>query len=92
MECCESGDDLKQGKGLISTQVHSLTLRAILTPIMAGNTVVLKTSEITPYTQSLWAELLQASGLPSGVLEVVHISTDTAPQRIAQLVSDQRVR
>ncbi|WWD19969.1 hypothetical protein CI109_104442 [Kwoniella shandongensis] len=41
--------------------VHLLTARAIITPLIAGNTVILKTSEHTPYTQTLWAELLHVN-------------------------------
>lgn len=59
-------------------QAHLLTSRAIVTPLLAGNTVVLKTSEITPHTQCLWAELLFAAGLPRSCLSVVHIATEDA--------------
>ncbi|KAL1405717.1 hypothetical protein Q8F55_007387 [Vanrija albida] len=72
--------------------VQVLTMRATVTPLLAGNTVVFKTSETTPYTQYIWAELLYAAGLPRNALTVVHVATEDAPALTAQLVSDRRVR
>lgn len=40
--------------------------------IAAGNTVVAKPSEITPYTAYLLSELAIEAGLPKGVLNIVH--------------------
>lgn len=40
--------------------------------IVAGNTVVAKPSEITPYTAYLLSELAIEAGLPKGVLNIVH--------------------
>ena len=40
--------------------------------LAAGNTVVAKPSEVTPYTASLLAEILDEVGLPAGVLNIVH--------------------
>jgi aminomuconate-semialdehyde/2-hydroxymuconate-6-semialdehyde dehydrogenase len=40
--------------------------------LAAGNTVVAKPSEITPYTAHLLAELCVEAGLPAGVLNIVH--------------------
>ncbi|AKQ46841.1 2-hydroxymuconic semialdehyde dehydrogenase [Rufibacter radiotolerans] len=40
--------------------------------LAAGNTVVAKPSEITPYTAHLLAELCLEAGLPAGVLNIVH--------------------
>src|ERR687887_542867 len=45
--------------------------------IVAGNTFVLKPSQRTPLTSVRLAELLQESGLPDGVLEVVHGAKET---------------
>lgn len=72
--------------------VHLLTLRAIITPLLTGNTVVLKTSEITPGSQALWAELLYEAGVPRTALSVVHAAPDEAPGLTEQLISDRRVR
>jgi len=40
--------------------------------LAAGNTVVAKPSEITPYTAYLLSELCIEAGLPKGVLNIVH--------------------
>lgn len=72
--------------------VALLTSRAILTPLIAGNTVVLKTSEQVPYSQSLWAQLLFEAGLPRDALAVIHIATDDAAELTPKLVGDKRVR
>jgi len=40
--------------------------------LAAGNTVVAKPSEVTPATATLFGELALESGLPAGVLNVVH--------------------
>ncbi|WOO79887.1 Vanillin dehydrogenase [Vanrija pseudolonga] len=69
-----------------------LTMRAVLTPLIAGNTVVLKTSEAIPYTQVLWAELLYAAGLPREALTVVHVAVEDAEELVGALVADKRVR
>lgn len=72
--------------------MHLLTLRAIVTPLLTGNTVVLKTSEVTPGSQALWAELLYEAGVPKTALSVVHAAPDEAPGLTEQLVRDNRVR
>ena len=40
--------------------------------LAAGNCVVAKPSEITPYTAFLFSEICMAAGLPAGVLNIVH--------------------
>ena len=48
-----------------------LALNPTVQALMAGNTVVLKPSEVTPLSAQLIAELFQAAGLPEGVFQVV---------------------
>ena len=45
--------------------------------LMAGNTVVMKPSEVTPLTALLTAEMMTASGAPHGVLQVATGSGET---------------
>ncbi len=46
---------------------------AKVTPaLVAGNTVVLKPSEVAPLTAGLLAEIVSAAGLPAGVFNMVH--------------------
>lgn len=48
-----------------------LAVSDIVAPLLAGNTVIVKTAEQTPYT-ALWAaEQLGLLGLPDGVLQVI---------------------
>ncbi|MGF3056474.1 aldehyde dehydrogenase family protein [Microbacterium sp. YY-01] len=58
----------------------------IAAPLVAGNTVVLKPSELTPLSALLLGEVA-AEVLPSGVLSVVHGGPDVGDQ----LVRDKRV-
>ncbi len=49
-----------------------LSARAIASPLVAGNTVVLKPSQDSPFVGGLlWAEVFEEAGLPPGVLNVV---------------------
>lgn len=67
-------------------------MRSVVTPLLAGNTVIVKTSEITPFTQYLWAKLLHEAGVPEGALSVIHIAPPDAPKLMEALVADKRVR
>ncbi len=57
--------------------------------LAAGNTVVAKPSEITPYTAFLLSELSLQCGLPPGVLNLVH---GTGPHVGQPLVEHPRVK
>ncbi len=48
-----------------------LSLSPAVQALLAGNTVLLKPSEVTPYSGKLAGDLLQAVGLPDGVLSVL---------------------
>ena len=49
----------------------ALGVRAVAMPLACGNTVVLKASELCPYTHSLIGEALEAAGLGEGVVNIV---------------------
>ena len=50
-----------------------LSARAIAAPLALGNTVVLKPSELSPYSGGLlWGEIFGEAGLPAGVAEHRH--------------------
>lgn len=70
----------------------TLSLRAVLIPIICGNTVVLKSSEYSPRSQAVVVELLHEAGLPSGVLNYVSVSREDAPARTAELIAHPAVR
>src|SRR5215471_2332511 len=48
-----------------------LSVNPIAQALMAGNAVVLKPSEVTPFSGRLVADLLRDAGLPDGVLQVI---------------------
>lgn len=69
-----------------------LALRAILNPLAAGNTCILKTSENAPRTHLAVAQLLYDAGLPKGVLSVVHASPETVVEVTNALIHHPAVR
>ena len=52
--------------------------------LAAGNAVILKPSEVTPFSALRLAELAVAAGLPAGVLNVVNGRGTTAGRRLVQ--------
>lgn len=48
-----------------------LSMVPIMSALIAGNTVVLKPSEVTPITGEILREIFQRIGLPTGVVEVI---------------------
>ncbi len=64
-----------------------LSSRGFAFPMAAGNTIVLKPSEDTPYTGGLFfAEVLDEAGIPAGVFNVVTASRDQV-----QVVGDELI-
>ncbi|RNB85463.1 aldehyde dehydrogenase [Brevibacillus fluminis] len=50
----------------------SISCETIPFALVAGNTVVYKPSENTPFSTGLWVEILAEAGLPPGVINLVH--------------------
>ncbi len=70
-----------------------LSARAIAAPLALGNTVVLKPSELSPYSGGLvWAEIFAEAGLPAGVLNVVTHGPGEAAAIGDELVENPHVR
>lgn len=70
-----------------------LTARGLAFPIAAGNTVVLKPSEETPYAGGLiFAEIFEAAGVPAGVLNVVTCSRDNLEQIGDELIENPTIK
>ena len=63
--------------------------RKIGPALVTGNTMVLKPNDMTPVTACEFGKLIEASGLPAGVLSVV---TGTTGDVGAPLVQDSRTR
>lgn len=68
----------------------AMATRKIAPAIAAGCTMVLKPAALTPLTALLFAQVLQESGLPDGVLNVVQ--TTQAGAVTAPLIQDPRLR
>ncbi|TKY90289.1 hypothetical protein EX895_000287 [Sporisorium graminicola] len=69
-----------------------LGLRSVLYAIAAGNTAILKTSEFAPRVHLSVAQILIEAGLPKGVLNVVHVDPQHAPEVTEALIAHPRIR
>lgn len=69
-----------------------LCTRAIVWPLAAGCSVLLKTSEHSPIIHFSIASVLREAGLPAGALNVIHASPKDAPAVTAQLIESKAVR
>jgi acyl-CoA reductase-like NAD-dependent aldehyde dehydrogenase len=70
-----------------------LSARSIAAPLALGNVVVLKPSELSPYSGGLlWGEIFTEAGLPAGVLNVVAHAPGDAAEIGDELVENPAVR
>ncbi|CAL1715241.1 unnamed protein product [Somion occarium] len=69
-----------------------LSIRAVAVPLICGNTVVLKCSEITPRSQAIVAELFKEAGLPDGVLNFISMDRKDASTLTAEMIAHPLVR
>ena len=70
-----------------------LTSRGLAFAVAAGNTIVLKPSEETPYLGGLlFAEIFAESGVPDGVLNVVTCSRDNVAEMGDELIENPLVK
>ncbi|KAI0630581.1 aldehyde dehydrogenase [Trametes polyzona] len=69
-----------------------LTLRAVAVPIVCGNTVVLKTSEVSPRCQAIVVEALAEAGLPKGVLNCISTNKEDSPARTTEIIAHPAIR
>ena len=70
-----------------------LTSRGFAFPMAAGNTIVLKPSEDTPYCGGLFfAEVLEEAGVPPGVFNVVTSSRERVAEMGDELVENPTVK
>ncbi|MFD1695056.1 aldehyde dehydrogenase family protein [Roseibium aestuarii] len=70
-----------------------LTARGFAFALVAGNTIVLKPSEETPYAGGLFfAEVMHAVGLPEGVFNVVTCSRDNIAEIGDELIANKHVK
>ncbi|MGP6089648.1 aldehyde dehydrogenase [Antarctobacter jejuensis] len=69
-----------------------LGVRSIAMPLACGNTVVMKSSELSPRTHALIVEAMQEAGLPKGVLNVISNAPDDASKIVEALIAHPAVR
>ncbi|KAK0711706.1 aldehyde dehydrogenase domain-containing protein [Lasiosphaeris hirsuta] len=69
----------------------NLTARAIACPLICGNTVVLKPSELSPKCQHLVVKALTVAGLPLGCLSFLPTSSERAPEVTEYAVKHPKV-
>ncbi|SPO02108.1 related to aldehyde dehydrogenase [Cephalotrichum gorgonifer] len=71
---------------------YILSTRAVLFPLAAGNTVILKASEMSPKTMWGVASCLHEAGLPDGVLNTLVHEPANAAAITAQIVGDPNIK
>jgi acyl-CoA reductase-like NAD-dependent aldehyde dehydrogenase len=69
-----------------------LATRAIAMPLACGNTVVLKTSEMCPGTQSLIGEVFRDAGFAAGVVNVISNQPQDAAAVVEALIAHPATR
>ncbi|GGB75068.1 aldehyde dehydrogenase [Shewanella inventionis] len=69
-----------------------LAARAIAYPIVCGNSVVFKASEISPKTHSLVVEAVIEAGLPAGVLNLLSNKPEDGESIVNSLIEHKNVR
>ncbi|KAL5498738.1 hypothetical protein ACEPAH_2093 [Sanghuangporus vaninii] len=70
----------------------ALLIRAIAIPLICGNTIVVKSSEFSPWSQEIVIELMHEAGIPPGVLNYVSVSRETSPVLTAELIGNPVIR
>ena len=70
----------------------TLGVRAVAGPLMCGNTVVMKGSELCPRTHHMLVDVLNGAGLPDGVLTCVTNPPDAAEAVMERLIAHPCVR
>ncbi|KAJ5998942.1 ALDH-like protein [Penicillium sp. IBT 35674x] len=69
-----------------------LCTRAIASAVAAGCTVVLKASELSPFTHSLVHDIFIAAGAPAGVVNLLMSARSNASEVTEWLISDPAIR
>jgi vanillin dehydrogenase len=69
-----------------------LGIRAMALPLACGNSVVLKSSEVCPYTQYLLGVSFREAGLPAGVVNVISASREETATVVESLIAHPDVR
>ncbi|KAF7327176.1 Clathrin assembly protein [Mycena kentingensis (nom. inval.)] len=71
---------------------YILGTRSLVFPIAAGNTVILKGSELSPRCCYHLARIFKEAGLPAGVLNILYTTREDSPAITTQLIEAPAVR
>lgn len=71
---------------------HALAIRSCLFPLAAGNTVVLKGSELAPATMWHLVDILHEAGLPPGCLNTIYHRPEDAFQVTKHIIENPAIR
>ena len=69
-----------------------LAARAIAYPLVCGNTVVFRGSELSPRSHQLITEVFYEAGLPAGTLNFITTSSDDADEVVGAIIAHSAVR
>lgn len=69
-----------------------LAARAIAYPIVCGNTVVFRGSEMSPRSHQLIAEVFHEAGLPAGVLNFITTDAEDSDEVVGAIIKHPAVR
>ncbi|KAI9442980.1 aldehyde dehydrogenase [Lactarius indigo] len=69
-----------------------LMLISVALPLLCGNTVVVRPSEVCPHTSSLVTDALHDAGLPAGVLNFLPMSVEDTPSLTSEIIAHPAVR
>lgn len=71
---------------------YILGIRSVAFPLAAGNTVVLKGSELSPRTIWEIGSILRDAGFPAGVFNILYHSPSTAEEITSALISHKEIK
>ncbi|KAK4111868.1 aldehyde dehydrogenase [Canariomyces notabilis] len=71
---------------------YILAMRSVVFPIAAGNTAILKGSELSPRTMWAIGSVFQEAGLPAGVLNLLYHEPANAPAITQMLIADPNIK
>lgn len=69
-----------------------LSIRAIVFALVAGNTVILKASELSSATQRIVMDLMLEAGLPPRAMAFLIFSRTTAPELTSRIIARREIR
>ncbi|KAH9030341.1 aldehyde dehydrogenase [Lactarius pseudohatsudake] len=69
-----------------------LMIISVALPLICGNTVVVRPSEVCPHSSSFIVDALHDAGLPAGVLNFLPMSAEETPSLTSEIIAHPAVR